>query len=79
MKSKDISRKSSKLKITKEIIHKFDDKLTAKLAKRLEEDDYSSPFEGLDDWHLLRALAIHRPELTLDYHHLIDQEPFDED
>ena len=65
--------------VLKEIIHKFDDKLTAKLAKRLEEDDYPNPFEGLDDWHLLRALAIHRPELTLDYHHLIDQEPFDED
>ena len=69
----------SEIKITKEVINKYDDKLTAKLAKRLEEDDYPSPFEGLDDWHLLRALAIHRPELTLDYHHLIDQEPFDED
>ena len=79
MKSKNISSQNSKIKITQEIIHKFDDKSTAKLAKRLEEDDYSSPFEGLDDWHLLRALAIHRPELTLDYHHLIDQEPFDED
>ena len=31
------------------------------------------------DWHLLRALAIHRPELTAPYVHLIDQEPFDED
>ena len=40
---------------------------------------YTSPFDSLRDWHLLRALAIHRPELTLNYHHLIDQEPFDED
>ena len=79
MKSHNISSDNSQTKITKEVIHKFDYNLTAKLAKRLEEDDYSSPFEGLDDWHLLRALAIHRPELTLDYHHLIDQEPFDED
>ena len=79
MKSKNISPNNSRIKITKEIIYQFDDKLTAKLAKRLEEDDYPSPFEGLDDWHMLRALAIHRPELTLDYHHLIDQEPFDED
>ena len=79
MKSNNFSHKKHRIKITQEIINKFNDKLTAKLAKRLEEDDYSSPFEGLDDWHLLRALAIHRPELTLDYHHLIDQEPFDED
>ena len=79
MKSENKSPKDSEIKITREIINKFNDKLTAKLAKRLEEDDYPSPFEGLDDWHLLRALAIHRPELTLDYHHLIDQEPFDED
>ncbi len=66
-------------KITKELLLNFDDQSTAKLAKRLEEDDYPSPFDGLYDWHLLRALAIHRPELTLNYHHLIDQEPFDED
>ena len=79
MKSNNFSHKKHRIKITQEIINKFNDKLTAKLAKRLEEDDYPSPFEGLDDWHLLRALAIHRPELTLDYHHLIDQEPFDED
>ena len=34
---------------------------------------------GLADWHLLRALAIHRPDLTAPYVHLVDQEPFDED
>ncbi len=66
-------------KITEELIYKFDDESTAKLAERLEADDYPTPFAGLNDWHLLRALAIHRPELTLEYHHLIDQEPFDED
>ena len=73
-----MSKKNSK-KITQELICSFDDHSTAQLAKRLEEDDYPSPFAGLDDWHVLRALAIHRPELTLNYHHLIDQEPFDED
>ena len=51
----------------------------AELARRLEEDDYPTPFAGLDDWHLLRALAIHRPELAAPYVHLVDQEPFDED
>lgn len=51
----------------------------AALARRLESDDYDDAFAGLDDWHLLRSLAIHRPDLVRPYHHLIDQEAFDED
>ncbi|WP_269622306.1 DUF2555 domain-containing protein [Prochlorococcus marinus] len=66
-------------RITTEILLDFDEESTAVLAERLEQDDYINPFAGLNDWHLLRALAIHRPELTLDYLHLIDQEQFDED
>ncbi|KGG13136.1 MULTISPECIES: DUF2555 domain-containing protein [Prochlorococcus] len=66
-------------KITPEKLNQFDEDSIAILAKRLDQDDYPSPFDGLSDWHLLRALAIHRPELTLPYLHLIDQEPFDED
>ena len=65
-------------KITEELVNSFDDEMTFKLAKRLEEDNYMTPFEGLNDWHLLRALAINRPELTSKYVHLLDQEPFDE-
>ncbi len=65
--------------ITEELLLEFDDDSIAVLAKRLDEDDYPTPFAGLPDWHLLRALAIHRPELTKPYLHLIDQEPFDED
>ncbi len=65
--------------INEALINEFDDEATAILAKRLEDDDYPTPFAGLGDWHLLRALAIHRPELTTPYLHLIDQEPFDED
>lgn len=65
--------------ITQELLDGFDEASTAELARRLEEDDYPNPFAGLSDWHLLRALAIHRPELTLPYLHLVDQEPFDED
>ncbi len=57
----------------------FDEASIKVLANRLEEDDYPTPFAGLNDWHLLRALAIHRPELTQPYLHLVDQEPFDED
>ncbi|WP_404783474.1 DUF2555 domain-containing protein [Altericista sp. CCNU0014] len=48
------------------------------LALRLEEDDYSSPFEALNDWHLLRALAFQRPELVEPYLYLLDLEAFDE-
>ncbi len=65
--------------ITQELLQEFDEASIEKLATRLEEDDYPTPFAGLSDWHLLRALAIHRPELVVPYVHLIDQEPFDED
>lgn len=65
--------------ITPELLAGFDEASTATLAQRLEDDDYASPFDGLADWHLLRALAIHRPELTLPWLHLVDQERFDED
>ncbi|AFZ23265.1 Protein of unknown function (DUF2555) [Cylindrospermum stagnale PCC 7417] len=48
------------------------------LATRLELDNYSNAFEGLNDWHLLRAIAFQRPELVEDYIHLLDLEPYDE-
>lgn len=50
----------------------------AKLAGRLERDEYSNAFEGLDDWHLLRALAFQRPELIEPYIYLLDIEGYDE-
>ncbi len=69
----------SSLSITPEQLATFDDDSIAELARRLEEDDYPTPFAGLADWHLLRALAIHRPDLIRPYVHLVDQEPFDEE
>ena len=68
----------SENKISDELLNSFDEKMTHELATRLEEDNYPTPFDGLKDWHLLRALAINRPELTSDFIHLLDQEPFDE-
>ena len=65
-------------KISLELINSFNQEMTKELAKRLEDDNYMTPFDGLNDWHLLRALAINRPELTSNYIHLLDQEPFDE-
>jgi hypothetical protein len=50
----------------------------AQLAARLEADDYTDPFAGLNDWHLLRAIAFHRPELVEPYLHLLDLEAYDE-
>jgi hypothetical protein len=48
------------------------------LAMRLEMDNYNNAFEGLDDWHLLRAIAFQRPELVEPYIYLLDLEPYDE-
>lgn len=48
------------------------------LANRLEQDDYTNPFEALEDWHLLRAIAFHRQELAEPYIYLLDIETFDE-
>ena len=50
----------------------------AALAVRLEVDDYTDPFEGLNDWHLLRSLAFQRPEMVEPYLHLLDMEAYDE-
>lgn len=50
----------------------------AELASRLEQDDYSEPFEALNDWHLLRAIAFQRSELVEPYLHLLDLENYDE-
>ena len=68
----------SENKISEELVNSFNEEMTLELAKRLEEDNYSTPFDGLKDWHLLRALAINGPELTTNYIHLLDQEPSDE-
>lgn len=50
----------------------------AQLAVRLERDDYTNAFAGLEDWHLLRALAFQRPELAEPYLYLLDLEGYDE-
>lgn len=50
----------------------------AELAARLEQDDYINVFEGLNDWHLLRAIAFQRPELAEPYLYLLDMESYDE-
>ncbi len=49
-----------------------------KIAIRLEDDDYSNPFDGLEDWHLLRSIAYQQPELVEPYIHLLDVEAYDE-
>ena len=68
----------SEKKISEELVNSLNEEMTLELAKRLEEENYNTPFDGLQDWNLMRALAINRPELTTNYIHLLDQEPFDE-
>ncbi len=48
------------------------------LAMRLEQDNYKNAFDGLSDWHLLRAIAFQRPELVEPFVYLLDLEPYDE-
>jgi hypothetical protein len=64
-------------KTPQEIAHMSESDV-ANLAARLEQDDYSSPFEALQDWHLLRAIAFQRQELAEPYWHLLDIEAYDE-
>ncbi len=68
----------SENKISEELVNSYNEKMTLELATRLEEDNFKTPFDGFKDWHLLRALAINRSELTSDYIHLLDQKPFDD-
>ena len=68
----------SENKISEELVNSFDEEMTLEHPKRLEEDEYTTPFDGLKDWQLLKTLEINSPELTTNYTHLLDQEPFDE-
>ena len=45
-------------KISDELLNSFDEEMSLKLAKRLKEDNYNKPFDGLKDSNLLRDLAI---------------------
>lgn len=66
------------LQVSEQEIAKMTDADVAQLAKRLEQDAYSSAFEGLQDWHLLRAIAFQRPDMVEPYLHLLDLEAYDE-
>jgi hypothetical protein len=48
------------------------------LAMRLDCDDYANPFDCLEDWHFLRAIAFQRPDLIEPYIYLLDLEAYDE-
>ncbi len=66
------------LSVTGQEISALTEEDIAVLAKRLEQDDYSNPFEALNDWHLLRAIAFQREELAQPYLYLLDIEAYDE-
>lgn len=66
------------LHFSEQDIAKMTETQVAELAQRLEQDAYTSPFEGLEDWHLLRAIAFQRPSLVEPYLYLLDLEAYDE-
>ncbi len=66
------------LSVTQQDIAAFTAEDVADLAKRLEGDDYNNPFEALQDWHLLRAIAFQRQEIAEPYLYLLDLEAYDE-
>jgi len=66
------------LHISQPAVSQMTEQDVAELALRLERDDYATPFEGLRDWHLLRAIAFQRPELVEPYIYLLDLEAYDE-
>lgn len=66
------------LNISEEHVVSITEQEIADLAIRLEQDEYSNAFEGLNDWHLLRAIAFHRPEMVESYIYLLDLEAYDE-
>jgi hypothetical protein len=66
------------LSISKQNIAAISAKEVTQLANRLEQDNYANAFDGLNDWHLLRAIAFQRPELVEPYIHLLDLDPYDE-
>ncbi|MDX1978379.1 MAG: DUF2555 domain-containing protein [Pseudanabaenaceae cyanobacterium bins.68] len=80
----DSSSSTAKLNLPKYDLNNLESlkKITAQeikdLAIRLEQDDYPTAFDGLADWHLLRAIAFNLPELIEPYRYLLDLEPFDE-
>ncbi|MGD1919212.1 MAG: DUF2555 domain-containing protein [Pleurocapsa sp.] len=66
------------LKLTKQDIVEMTAEDVAIIASRLEQDEYNTPFEALEDWHLLRAIAFQKEELAQPYIHLLDIEAYDE-
>lgn len=66
------------IKLSQKDISTFTAEDVAVLARRLEQDDYSNPFEALEDWHLLRAIAFQRQDLVEPYLYLLDIETYDE-
>jgi hypothetical protein len=71
-------QKSSDRTSKHDTIANFTPAMVEQLAIRLEADNYNSPFESLEDWHLLRTIAWQRPELADPYVYLLDFEAYDE-
>ena len=62
-------------KISDKVLYPFNKEETFELAKKLGVE-IDANFFNIMNCDLLRSLIINRPELTFDYIHLFDQEPF---
>ena len=68
----------SENKISQELVNSFDEEMSLELAKRVEEVNLINLFDGLKDFHLLKALTVKSPALTTNYIHFLDMEYLDE-
>lgn len=76
--SETTTKHTSTTRISTQEIAQMTSEDVDQLAQRLEQDAYTNAFEGLRDWHRLRAVAFQRSELVEPYLHLLDLEAFDE-
>ena len=60
-------------KINKETLNSLNEELALEVAKNLKNDNYTSPFDGLKHFNLLRITAIKSYELTSDFINILDQ------
>ena len=58
-------------KIIKELVNVSNLEMFFELFKKLDDENYASPFDESKDWHVLQPLVIKRTELSSDYAPLI--------
>tara|TARA_B100001109_G_C18603117_1_gene353401 strand:+ start:355 stop:576 length:222 start_codon:yes stop_codon:yes gene_type:complete len=60
--------------VSEKLVNSIAEERTLELAKRLEDENHKTPFEGLKDWHLQSGPLINKHELKSDYIDLLYKE-----